>query len=250
MLLYLQEKRGLFDDWYGPASEARERIRKPGEIPIGPRFSARSHDAAFDQLDAMLKPYTLVPGYHCTRLTEREIACIREAGMQPPNLQILSNRIVALKEERLIDDTVAAALLVENEADQQNRSGKIWFCFYPPRHAGEGGIGRFFKYWGGEALYNSHQEHALRGPILEKIGTPCLIEAEIPIASLGHRSMLATIIVRRYFVNRGWDTNESMNYESFAVESIPACSITRVIKYPHADFIGLSGCDTWRLAPA
>src|ERR1700676_2031123 len=48
-----------------------------------------------------------------------------------------------------------------------------------------GGVGRFFRYWGGEALYNSHQDHAVRGPLLESIGTPCVIQADIPISNLG-----------------------------------------------------------------
>jgi hypothetical protein len=46
----------------------------------------------------------------------------------------------------------------ENQSDEKYRKNMIWFCFFLPKIAGEHGIMRFFRSWGGEALYNSHEK--------------------------------------------------------------------------------------------
>jgi hypothetical protein len=64
----------------------------------------------------------------------------------------------AIHGDGLINWAAATAFASKNQAGDLNRAGKIWFCFFPPHHAGQRGIERFFRYWGGEALYNSHQD--------------------------------------------------------------------------------------------
>src|SRR5262245_23202400 len=56
-------------------------------------------DRAIKTLDEILQQYSLT-GWHCTRLTQREIHHIQAKGMQPPNLTILQARIDQLVEDR------------------------------------------------------------------------------------------------------------------------------------------------------
>ena len=77
--------------------------------------------------------------------------------MQPPNRQILAERIRRAQADGLVTAEIADRLIAENEADHKFRKGLIWFCFYEPRMKDEGAIARFFRHWGGEALYNSHE---------------------------------------------------------------------------------------------
>jgi hypothetical protein len=125
-----------------------------GETP-GP-VSPRTYDRTIVGLCEILDNYFLT-GWHCTRLTDAEICSIKTHGMQVPNLHLLKRRIDAIKAEGLISADIANRLRSENQANDANRANMIWFCFFPPYIGGESGIERFFRCWGGEALYDSHE---------------------------------------------------------------------------------------------
>jgi len=165
--------------------------------------------------------------------------------MQPPSFDTLCQRIDELKKSGRIKSDIAARLRLENQANDNNRAGKIWFCFFPPYLAGESGIERFFRRWGGEALYNLHESDPETGLALTKLGRPCLIEAEVRIDSLRENN-LAFLIYRRYLVNRGYKTVENLDYEDFSTRAILATSIRRPIIFPELDFLRLTGCNSWR----
>ena len=122
----------------------------------------------------------------------------------------------------------------------------IWFCFFPPHLAGEGGIGSFFRFWGGEALYNSHDRHPTNSEALQAVGTPSIVEAEVPIASLGRSGGLAFKIIRRYLVHRGHRTSEPYDHEDRIIQALPPGGVLRVHRFPEARFLELSGCQDWR----
>src|SRR6202040_1983269 len=140
--------RAIFEGW------ELQRIDAPGARPV----SGHDYDRAIHRLESILVNYTL-HGYHCTRLTAGEIAHIRPKGMQLPDETVLRRRIETLRDSGLIDGDSATEFIAENQAAEKNRDGRIWFCFFPPRLAGESGISSLLRYWGGEALYNSHDEH-------------------------------------------------------------------------------------------
>jgi hypothetical protein len=73
-----------------------------------------------------------------------------------------------------------------------------------------------------------------------------VIEAEAPIASLNPNSSQSTRIARRYFVNRGGEIREQMEYEGYSVKSLPAPAIRRIIRFPDSEFINLTKCNAWR----
>jgi hypothetical protein len=52
--------------------------------------------------------------------------------------------------------------------------------------------------------------------------------------------------VRRFLIDRGLQTRERVEYESNAKQPIPADKVRRVIKFPEADFLELTGCVDWK----
>ncbi|KWB20846.1 hypothetical protein WL32_17100 [Burkholderia cepacia] len=116
---------------------------------------------------------------------------------------MLRCRIDGLVQAGLLACEIGAGLAQRNQAEDSNRARRLWFCFFPPGLEGESGIGRFFRHWGGEALYNSHEHDAKTSPILRAIGTPCIVEANVPIASLAPGVRLAMKLVRRYLIAHG-----------------------------------------------
>lgn len=211
------------------------------------RPSASAYDAAIYELKGFLRNSgCTMRGYHCTRLTEAEIQTILSSGMSLPNLTMLHKRITDVVAAGMLEAAVAQRLLNHNQANDANRTGTIWFCFFPPHIAGQWGIERFFRSWGGEALYNSHEYDPITGPVLARIGIPCIIEALVPIENFPRYSWLETKLVLRFLVSRGFETEEDLSHEDRTEAPIQAENIIRVIRFPEADFISLTGCSKWK----
>jgi len=231
VLKFLADKYKLFKNW---------------ELENYNSVSPEEYDQAIYQLRDVLRTDFVLRGYHCTRLTDSEIRDIRANGLQLPNKELLHKRIDSIKQEGLINSQCADHLKKNNQADDPYRAGRIWFCFFPPYRAGQGGIERLFRSWGGEALYNSHEDDPVYGPILKSIGTPCIIKANVPIISLPRDDGLDLKVVRRYLVNRGRNKIKVPDYESRAIQPIPSKNISRIIKFSDSNFIKLTQCDTWK----
>lgn len=209
---------------------------------IGPAYL---YEQAHYELRDVFNPLFL-KGYHCTKLINGEMEDISQRGMSLQNLGTLSDRIDRLIIDGVLSTEIGNKLKSENQANDNNRAQMLWFCFFPPIYAGEMGIERFFRSWGGEALYNSHESDQITGPVLLGLGTPCIIEANVSISSLAKHSFLTDKIARVYLKNRGLKTQECCHFESYSTASIPATEVQRVIKYPEQDFINLTGCSDWR----
>jgi hypothetical protein len=231
VLDYLAQNHDLFLAW-------EDRTRP------SPSVSGQQYDKALRGLRAILDRHHL-HGYHCARLTRAEIDHIISQGMQLPNAAMLRARIEALQYEALIDASVAKRLIEDNQADEPNRANKIWFCFFPPRMAGQGGLECLLGFWGGEALYNTHEGDPITGPVLAKLGVPCLVEADIAVSSLRESSSLDLKAARQFLVWRGFQSSELLEPADYTTRDVPAANIRRVIEFPEPDFIALTGCETW-----
>jgi len=234
VLDYLEQREDLFRDW-----ELRRGSNAIASV------SGAEYDHTIRGLRAVLSNHTL-HGYHCTRLTHDEMNQITSSGMGLPNSTMLHQRIQTILDSRLIEPHIADRLRRENQADESNRVGRVWFCFFPPHIAGKRGIERPLRSWGGEALYNTHEDDPVTGPILKSIGKPCLVEADVPIASLETHSFLDEKVARQFLINRGLEIGELVNHEDRAKRPIPATHIRRIIQFPEDDFITLTKCNTWK----
>ena len=123
-------------------------------MPSNPHVHARERAAL--KIHELIQSTTL-RGWHCTRLTEHEVKYIKSHGMQPPNLHVLTEQIRQVQADGTIDREIAERLIAKNQADEDCRKGMIWFCFFDPASEDQSGIECFFRYWGGEALYNFHE---------------------------------------------------------------------------------------------
>lgn len=225
---FLAEHHDLFLDWAtGPV-----------------RFSAAMYDRAIYRLVELLQPYSLL-AWHCTRLTDQEAAAIVATGMQPPNESVLHVRIDALVLAGTIDAETAEQWKARNQASETYRQGRVWWCFYPPRESGEGGIASLLGTWGGEALYNSHDADPVMGPLLRSIGTPCLVEADIPLALLRGSATAAFSVVAHHLSASGHPARDHLAFEDRITGDLSARHVRRILRYPEPDFIALTGCDTW-----
>ena len=203
-------------------------------------------ETAIEGLSRGLQPYEIL-GWHCTRLTCAEAAEIQCNGMQLPNAEMLERRIDTLVKTGCITPDIARRLKSENQADAKNRAGMVWFCFFPPGDAGESGIERFFRHWGGEALYWGHEDDPVISPAISCIGTPRIVKAVVPIALLPENSgKLARYIYSRYLEGHGVRTYMQVGYEHYIVNPLPAENVRRIISFPEPDFCSLTGCCDWR----
>lgn len=209
------------------------------------RVGAKVYDRAIEALRELLQPFAL-RGWHCTRLTDEEVEGVRTNGILLPDLNMLHRRIDALVQKGLVDRNLGELLKTRNQAAEKNRAGMVWFCFFTPAVAGESGIGRFFRHWGGEALYNSHEDDPVTSPVLRRIGTPRLIEADIPISSLAVHGDPVFKIVREFLRSLGNNEIECSDYEGRIVRPLPAANVRRVISFPEPEFMTLTGCADWR----
>lgn len=234
LLTALECRRDIFLD-----KELRMTKAGPAE-----RWNASRWDAAVYELCDVIKPFT-IRGYHCARLTEQEIGTILSEGLSLPDLAMLKARITKLRKSGAITQRIARRLIAENQGAEANRARRIWFCFFPPRFASQYGIERFFRSWGGEALYNDHERDPATGPVLGKIGTPCLVEADVPMAGIDLRISLVIHTARQFLLNRGLKTREPAEHEDFVISPIPRDNIIRVIRFPDADFLKLTDCHEW-----
>lgn len=159
---------------------------------------------------------------------------------------MLNNRIDALMASRELEPDIVLRLKEKNQSGDANRAGMIWFCFFHPRLAGESGIERFFRHWGGEALYNSHERDPITSSAIRVIGTPCVVEADIPIASLGKHGGLSFKIVRQFLKSRGFRTREPVDHEDHIRKPLSSENIRRIVRFPEPDFCSITGCVEWR----
>ncbi len=225
------------------------RARPPG-TPTASDLSrsiaaARAYDRAIYAVCDALRSFA-VRGWHCTRLTDWEVEAIIADGLALPDAAMLARRIDRLVDDGTLAPGTAARLKAENQADDDNRAGTVWFCFFPPRLAGQRGIERFFRHWGGEALYNSHERDPVTSPALRAVGTPALVEADVPIALLDSPNKVASSVVRRFVIGHGCTTQELVKHEDCLTHVLPATQILRVIRHPERDFLELTGSDDWK----
>ncbi|MGF1752098.1 hypothetical protein L4C33_00655 [Vibrio makurazakiensis] len=207
------------------------------------RVPPQEYDKAVYDFRRVLKPFHLI-GYHCTKLTKDEIEEIRLNGMILQDLESLTKRIEQLKLAGVISGTVASALVERNQANDSNRARMLWFCFFKP-YRDSYGIHRFFRSWGGEALYVNHEGLEVTGRVLKSIGVPCVIEAKVSIESLNEHYYPYSQMVRVYLSSKGYIADDGCELEGYSTLNIPAEQIIAVHEYPSDSFRELTHYDQW-----
>ncbi|MEI7035905.1 hypothetical protein [Fulvimonas yonginensis] len=235
------------DEWPDPLKVVLDEIRpimRAWELDL-PAKKATAFDPTITALGHALQPYC-VRGWHCTRLTEDEATCVEAHGLEPLSAALIERRITVQEQRGALPAIVADALRAGHQGHAPNRASMIWFCFFPPREAGEGGLYRLFNYWGGEAIYGPHDPDGQAASLLRRLGVPCIVEADVPLAWLPNTFRVATSVARRDLIHHGEPVTEPVEVEHYSVRAIPGDLIRAVHRFPGPQFIALSGCDKWR----
>jgi hypothetical protein len=143
------------------------------------------YDELVERLDKILTRHRIV-GYHCTRLTPREISGIKSDG-----LQLLSPALVRRRLDRCVADGHLTSVHREYLDNSQlmreslgnkhgNRTGMIWFCPNRSTLQQSSGVFRLFRSWGGEAVYVGLEQDEKIAAVLASIVTPCVVKCAIP----------------------------------------------------------------------
>lgn len=207
--------------------------------------SGPSYDVLVGSFREILRKHSM-RGFHCTRLTEEGILDIRTHGLALQNKRTLCERINNLLDSDLISKEIAKCLIDKNQSDDRNRANMLWFCFFPPRLAGQDGIGRFFRHWGGEALYNSHESNPVTSPKLQEIGIPCVVEALVPFKSMPDFGLPDGQFTRSYLKEKGYELTNGLEYKAYIIAPLAPSNIIEIYQYPSKTFLELTGCADWK----
>lgn len=207
--------------------------------------------ALADRLETILSEHRIV-GYHCTRLTVREIKAIKNGG-----LNILSKELV----QQRLDDALIDRHLTEEEIlylknsdnlkeclDDRHggRTGRIWFCPNRLSLQYESGVYRLFRSWGGEAVYWGHERddniaHAIRG-----LGKPCIVKCALPFCDAGHFCERLSDRFLSYVVSDVIEYPEpSVDFDMYSKKNLAAADILEIIDISNPEFEQLTGYKSW-----
>jgi hypothetical protein len=184
-------------------------------------------------------------GFHCTRLHELEIADILSEGLQPLSAAFLERRIQRLTALGTFRHAIGERLCAEHEAPDSGRAGMVWFVFSRSLLRDETSMSRFFRSWGGEALYWRHEEDPETGPVLRRVGVPCIVEAALAAHTLGTIMPVAERVVTVYLRRRRVRTAERSEMEGWSPVAVGPERIRRIVRLGERDFARLTRCHRW-----
>jgi hypothetical protein len=185
-------------------------------------------------------------GFHATRLTAIEQSSVRKSGLRVLSEELLLERLAASYAVGQLSDAVAARLRGRHQARDDNRSGMIWFSFTRDPLRDESAVGRLFRSWGGEALYNSHESNAETGPALIAIGQPCIVLAAVPVDGLEAFMPVGERLVNLWCRARDISTGHAAPFEGYTRTNIPATNIRQVVSRGDTLFFELTAHGEWR----
>src|SRR6266487_132338 len=184
-------------------------------------------------------------GFHATRLVENEIEEIGQRGLQLLSVELLHRRVETLKAAGAITDRQAARLLERNQAAEDNRVGRTAFFFTRPQLK-DAGLDRLCRSWGGEALYNFHEDDPETGPLLRSIGIPCIVAVAVQVANIDPYYDIGKRLVNVWCRRRGIKTELPPDFGGVVRTHTPAENILRIIRITDPEFLELTAHDKWR----
>ncbi len=203
--------------------------------------------AAEQQADEILA-HEMLLGFHCTRLLPYEATEVLEGGLCPPSPTFLAQRISRARDAGYLSADICARLLAENQAADANRMGAICFVSMRSYLMEESKVCRFFESWGGEALYNSHEDDPGTGPTLRCLGEPYIVTASRPVNKLEEFQYG----LARYFANRLFNSTtrgvacKPELYETRVRGPVPSEGVVKLVSFKDPTFESMTHCHTER----
>ncbi len=181
-------------------------------------------------------------GFHCTRLVESEINDIQSNGLKVLCPDFTKKRIEKRLKDNLMTLETAQEIINKNESSKSNRIGQVCFSHCLSTLNQELAVYRFFRSWGGEAIY-VNRENGLSGKELWHIGIPCIVVGTLNYSDIG-KSMLEkrmiNIWANYYRLCEG--IQEDNDFDSFIKRDVKAIDI---IRYDDSRFEKLTNSSKW-----
>jgi hypothetical protein len=215
------------------------RVNRPAN-PYGPGWN-HALEVANETVQGQL-----LLGYHASRLTEDEVATIQASGLEVLSVDLLNRRLTALRNAGNLSEELFTSLSSRHQAADDNRAGKVWFVFSAVTLQDESGMERFFRSWGGEALYNSHETRRATGSALRAPGRPAIVQAAVPCDGLQCFMDVGTRLVNVWCASKGISTGHRPEFEGYVSANIPPSGILRVDAMGSQTFESLAAHQNWR----
>jgi hypothetical protein len=105
---------------------------------------------------------------------------------------------------------------------------------------------RLLRSWGGEALYNSHEQDPVSWPTLRSLGKACIIKCRLLPQQINlPRHGLGAKIEEAFLQNRGVSTPNDPQFDTHMKQTLPAEQILNIIEKDDPEFLSLTDYETW-----
>ncbi len=188
--------------------DQRREIDREGVECISARMRPRqnsfqqSMDDTLCEATKLVLPHKIV-GFHCTRLTPAEVGNIKANGLSPLSQELVKSRVRAAQHDGLIDRRLADKIIGCNQCKERGRAGLLWFIFTRGILRDRSAVERFFRSWGGEAIYWGREGEA-DGAALTSIGEPAIVEAAVPAERIQTYCSVGKRFTNFFLHDRGW----------------------------------------------
>jgi hypothetical protein len=205
-------------------------------------------------LDEFLKGCSIV-GYHCTRLLPEEIKIIKENGLILLSKELIQSKFNLALSSGYIStkqyETLIKSKNIKESLDNQHghRTGMIWFCPNRSTLKDASDVYRLFRSWGGEAVYNGHEDEDGVDdiPILRSIGIPSIVKCAIPIinANQYHSSYGERFL--SYYISDAIETLEpTAGFDMNIERNLFPNEVLEIIQFDNPVFLELTNFLSWR----
>lgn len=207
--------------------------------------------ALADRLETILSEHKIV-GYHCTRLTVREIKTVKDFGLNILSKELVQKRLDnALRDQLLTKEEILYLKNSDNLKeclDDRNggRTGMVWFCPNRSMLKHESGLYRLFRSWGGEALYWGHERDDNIAHAIRRLGKPCIVKCALPFYNAGHFSERLSDRFLSYVVSDVIEYPEPpVDFDMYSKQSLAGTDVLEIIEISSPEFEQLTGFRSW-----
>ena len=165
----------------------------------------------------------LIRAYHCTRLTDREVASVCESGLQPLSRELAMQRLTDAVSDGYLTPQQAAFYAEKADPDDPGRNGMVWL--FTDRHSLSDAhqVGYLLENWGGEGINMDVRPHTPEMDLLEQIGTPTVVIANIDLVlhcDHAHPGILHAAVQQQLGRNAGTTIKSTMAVGADHISSI------------------------------
>ena len=211
------------------------------------------YEELVDHLEKLLRPHRIV-AYHCTRLTAEEIRNIKQEGLRVLTPALVSEKFKLCWQNGYLskdeyEDLESSKDISDNlENKIGHRTGMVALCGHPAMLKDGNAVSRFFRFWGGEAVYRGNEDKKI-GCVLRRIGTPCIVVCAVPFTLAKTYYKLSQFLLADFVSDFVSDEEQIYNPEAkfdLRIENhLSASEILDVIDYSDSRFENLTVQSGW-----